>query len=45
MTISEAGINALSFVGTNYAPSKNGRSDAEAERKRNNLAEKNFKEQ
>ena len=42
MTISGAGINALTFVRTNYAFSENGGGEVEAERKRQYLAAEKF---
>ena len=39
MTMFEEGINALTFVGNNYAFSKSGCGDAEAEHKRHDSAE------
>ena len=42
MTMFEEGINALTLVGNNYAFSKSGCGDAEAEHKRHDSAEEKF---
>ena len=42
MTILGAEINVLTFVGNNYAVSKNDLADAEAKLKGHDLAEANF---